>query len=279
VTRYSQLYVERGRRQPDSQRARIRLHALFASLLPADHQAKVQEDITLELGVEPVGMPAFFKECDVHDLLDAVTVIYDYLHSNDDYLSKKSSDDYNPYEAWRNEVDRIFREEHLAYRLDDGAVVRPGIDTEFEVNRASALEVLDDPRFGEARTEFKAAYRHLGDGNGKEALRMMFPAVEVVAKVLFPGAFPRFMPNEVDRHLRPRLERRYANNAPAISAGRLLLEGMKNWISAAQLYRHGQQQQEPAAPPMDFVVAHLSAGATYLRWMIELCSDQGTSPA
>jgi len=74
-------------------------------------------------------MQAFFKECDVHDLLDAVTVIYDYLHRNDDYLSKKSADDYNPYEAWRNEVDRIFREEHLAYRLDDDAVVRPGIDT------------------------------------------------------------------------------------------------------------------------------------------------------
>lgn len=74
-------------------------------------------------------MQAFFKECDVHDLLDAVTVIYDYLYRNDDYLSKKSADDYNPYEAWRNEVDRIFREEHLAYRLDDDAVVRPGIDT------------------------------------------------------------------------------------------------------------------------------------------------------
>jgi hypothetical protein len=98
---------------------------------------------------------------------------------------------------------------------------------------------------------------------------MMFPTVEVAAKVLFPGAFRRLMPNEVDKHLKPRLEQRYANNDPAISAGRLLLDGMKNWISAAQLYRHGQEQQEPAEPPTDFVIAHLSAGATYLRWMIE----------
>jgi hypothetical protein len=51
VTRYSQLYVERGRPQADSQRARIRLHALLASLLNADHLAKVQEAITLELGI------------------------------------------------------------------------------------------------------------------------------------------------------------------------------------------------------------------------------------
>jgi hypothetical protein len=49
---------------------------------------------------------------------------------------------------------------------------------------------------------------------------------------------------------------------------------MKNWINAAQLYRHGQEQQEAAEPPIDFVIAHLSAGATYLRWMIELCARE-----
>src|ERR1700736_2047978 len=69
------------------------------------------------------------------------------------------------------------------------------------------------------------------------------------------------------------LDQRYAGNQPAIAAGRLLLDGMKDWINASQLYRHGQDQQEPADPPKDFVIAHLSAGATYLRWMIELCSE------
>jgi hypothetical protein len=51
---------------------------------------------------------------------------------------------------------------------------------------------------------------------------------------------------------------------------------MKDWINAAQLYRHGQEQQEPAEPPMDLVIAHLSVGASYLRWMIQLCSEQET---
>jgi hypothetical protein len=72
---------------------------------------------------------------------------------------------------------------------------------------------------------------------------------------------------------------RYAGNQPAIDASKQLLAGMKAWINAAQPYRHGQEQQEPAEPPIDFVIAHLSAGATYLRWMIELCSDQGTGSA
>jgi hypothetical protein len=51
------------------------------------------------------------------------------------------------------------------------------------------------------------------------------------------------------------------------------LDGMKDWINAAQLYRHGQEQQEQGEPPMDFVIAHLSADATYFRRMIELCSE------
>jgi hypothetical protein len=41
------------------------------------------------------------------------------------------------------------------------------------------------------------------------------------------------MPNEVEKHLKPAIDQRYA-----IVAGRLLLDGMKNWIAAAQLYRH-----------------------------------------
>jgi hypothetical protein len=41
---------------------------------------------------------------------------------------------------------------------------------------------------------------------------------------------------------------------------------MKDWINAAQLYRHGQEPQEPAEPPMDFVIAHLSAAHDRRPW-------------
>jgi hypothetical protein len=102
---------------------------------------------------------------------------------------------------------------------------------------------------------------------------MMFPAVEVAAKVLFPTKFSALAPSEVDRYIAPSMRARYAENQPACRGGNQLLAGMKNWINAAQLYRHGQEIQEAAEPPMDFVIAHLSAGATYLRWMIELCSE------
>jgi len=206
----------------------------------------------------------FFNEIDIRDVLDAITAICSVFSAM-----------YEPHipKQWISAVDRIFQEEHLAYRVDPQGIVHPFVDAEFEVNRASALEVLGDSRFGEARTDFEAAHRHLRDGNGKEAIRMMFPAVEVAAKVLFPRKFAGLAANEVDKRIRPILDQRYAGNQPAIAAGRLLLDGMKDWINASQLYRHGQEQQEPADPPKDFVIAHLSAGATYLRWMIELCSE------
>jgi hypothetical protein len=225
----------------------------------------MEQTITVETGVVIENMEKFFFNSEVRDLLDSITVI-------NQYVSEHFGDSFS--KNWLSRVNRIFTEEHLAYRAEEEeGIVRPFVDEEFQVNRATALNALANPKFGEARSDFEAAHRHLRDGNTKEALRMMFPAVEVAARVLFPGVFARLMPNEVDKHLKPAVERRYAGNKPAVDAGRLLLDGMKAWIAAAQLYRHGQQQQEPTDPPMDFVIAHLSAGATYLRWMIEVCSE------
>jgi hypothetical protein len=244
-------------------------------MLVNQHQLGVEQLIRRELGLKIDKVPFedvpnfedFFTQCEPCDLLDSITLVYRYMKQD-----QSLADSF--HEHWATEAGRILTEENMAYRAGTDAIVHPFVDEEFEVNRASALEVLSDPRFGEARTDFEAAYRQLRDGNGKEALRMMFPAVEVAAKVLFRSAFARLMPNEVDRHLKPAIEQRYAGNEPAIAAGRLLLDGMKNWIAAAQLYRHGQEQEQPADPPTDFVIAHLSAGAIYLRWMIEFCSDR-----
>ena len=101
---------------------------------------------------------------------------------------------------------------------------------------------------------------------------MMFPAVEVAAKVLNPGTLKRLDVNEVQRYIGPRLDAKYAGNDPALSAGRQMLEAFKKWITASHFYRHGQEIEDPAEPPEDLVVVHMSAGATFLRWMVELYS-------
>ena len=193
----------------------------------------------------------------MRDVLDVITVI----HINQDIYFGQN---------WLGFVVVVMNEENMAYRVDDRGIVHPFIDVEFEANRAAALEVLASTQFGEARTDFESAFRYLRNAEGKSAIRSMFPAVEVAAKVLFPGVLSRLMPNDLDRLLKPKIQTRYAGNEPAIDAALQLLEGFKKWINASQPYRHGQEVQEPVEPPQDFLIAHMSTGAAYLRWMIEL---------
>ena len=202
----------------------------------------------------------FFENSELRDVLDAITLIYACCREKNGQIAS----------LWATHVAKAFEEENVGYRVGKDGVVHPFVDAEFDANRAAALEALSGERFGEARHEFEEAFRHLRNGEGKQAIRMMFPAVEVTAKVLYPGAFSRLMPNEVDQHIRPRLEQRYSGNQPAVDAGRQLLAAFKAWINSSQLYRHGQELHEPAEPPQEFVVVHLSSGASFLRWLIEL---------
>jgi hypothetical protein len=266
MSRYSLLYIERGKPTADSGRARRRLAAWCVQKFH-NHFYLIYNNIQAELGHDFTGatfgrgIENFFLTSGVPDLLDAITIIFNVANEVGDGRLAAS---------WIVFIGRVFEEETLAYRIGRAGVVHPFVDVEFEANRSAALASLDDPKFGEVRQDFEAAFRHLRDGGGKEAIRMMFPAVETAAKVLFPGKLSRLMPNEVDRIIE-RLRERWDTNQPARDAGVQLLGGMKTWINSSQPYRHGQEQQEPAEPPAEFVVAFLSAGAVYLRLMIELC--------
>lgn len=83
----------------------------------------------------------FFLTCNLPDLLDSFTFVFETLQGHRRELANE----------WRTFVGRALAEEHLAYRLDDNGVVHPFVDNEFEVNRSATLDVLNEPRFGEAR--------------------------------------------------------------------------------------------------------------------------------
>jgi hypothetical protein len=266
VSRYSQLYIERGDRLLDSERFRVRLGAVFLDELEENLGNvigwKIRKVQGYPLQYEKRGAAAFksfFKDAEIRDILDFVTIVFEVLEE--------------PKEWWVEFIAEILDEEHLAYRVDSNGVVHPYVDQQFQVTQRAAIEALNQGRFRQARNEFEAAFRHLRGRENIQAFRMMFPAVETAAKVLFPGKFERLTENEVERHLKPQLEARYSGNDPALKGGRQLLEGMKKWISAAHQYRHGAELSEPVKPPDGFTIAHLGAGAIYLRWMIELCTD------
>jgi hypothetical protein len=268
MSRFSHLYIERGVRETDSARARRRLASWWSesSWIHVIHR-KLQNELGYVFDPGATYQSAireFFERSTIRDLLDGITIIHETMATASATDARLLSD------PWKKFVTRVLEEENLRYRMDDAGVIHPFVDQEYEANQNAALEALNEQRFGEARGDFEAAYRHLRKGEGKAALRSMFPAVETAVKVLCPGAMARLMPNEVDRHFLPKLRQVYAGNQPAIDAGAHLLQGMKNWITAAQPYRHGQEVAEPAEPPPEFVVAFLSAGAVYLRWLIEL---------
>jgi hypothetical protein len=52
MSRYSQLYIKRGRPVSDSKRARFRLYALFADMLSSQDRRGVEQLIRRELGVK-----------------------------------------------------------------------------------------------------------------------------------------------------------------------------------------------------------------------------------
>src|SRR6516162_7934188 len=81
LSRYSQLYIERGLPASDSKRARVRLCALFSKMLSEEYQKEdIKSLIRVELGVKialdgPLDFDddfdEFFSKCEVRDLLDA----------------------------------------------------------------------------------------------------------------------------------------------------------------------------------------------------------------
>jgi hypothetical protein len=90
LPRYSQLYVERGRPAPDNERARFRLYAKFDDMISIQGRRGVEHLIRTELGVKLAqainedldyyaDFETFFTQCEIRDLLDSITLIYNYM--------------------------------------------------------------------------------------------------------------------------------------------------------------------------------------------------------
>ena len=267
--RFSFLYLERGKPVQDSERFRKRL-SMFAIKTLEDYQSRFYELTALELGVtidqksyEPY-FSAFFERSELRDLLDAITLIRHEL------VRRKRKD---LADRWVYFVERVFDEENLGYRVDDGGGVHYFIDEEFERSRVAALHCLANPKYAAVAAAFDDAHRNLDEdpADTKGAVRAVFEAMETLAKLMVEGnKISRLGPNAVERHIRPIVQGTYEDERVALDAANQLLTGLSDWINSAQLYRHGQKVKEPAEPPLGLTVAIVSSGATYLRWLVEL---------
>jgi hypothetical protein len=84
MTRYSKLYIERGKRAPDSKRARVRLCALFTGLVPSDHWYRtadaisLKQDVRIKLNPTIYAFEQFYDRSEMRDVLDSITTVFEY---------------------------------------------------------------------------------------------------------------------------------------------------------------------------------------------------------
>jgi len=103
------------------------------------------------------------------------------------------------------------------------------------------------------------------------AWRATFSAVEGLFGLMFP--YVR-LTVEIERCLRPIVERAYEGDATAQKAAQRMLAGFREWVEASHNYRHQPGAEERAQPPADVTILAISQGASLLRWLAGLDEDR-----
>lgn len=265
--RFSQVYLKQDTPIVDSQRMRNRLSAFYWDLLNKDSSDLVKA-IHMETGAKipflgtSFSLPQFFETCEIRDLLDSITIIFGYYKNGR----------INNYKApqWHNFVSRVFREENLGYRLDELGGVHFFHDEEFERNRVATISGLS--AYPSVRNAFEKAHLFLDQDtpDTASAVRAAFESIEILYKHLInAGAKERLNSHGVKNILKPKVQKKLANQPVELKATEHMLDGFCDWIDAGHMYRHGQKTDVTETPTIDFTVMFLSQGAGYLRFLLQ----------
>jgi hypothetical protein len=244
--RFSHVYMQRGEPAQDNKRMRQRLAYLVWDF--ADLDVEFGIFVPSELGIDIpysggiVDWRVLLRDCALQDVLDFVTVAYR-------YLERKKRTGIKEWEApnrWCDEVQRIFQEENVHYRVDDAGGVHFGFDAEFESNRAATIAVLQGARYRAALTAFEAGMAALAKAppDGKGAVRSTFAAAEGLFRLMFPNS-PRLTAQEAQQKLEPVLQRLHASDVVALGAAGKLLNAFRDWIDARIFIGTRQVERNP----------------------------------
>jgi hypothetical protein len=263
--RFSHVYIKRGEPAPDSERMRHRIGAQIHDFKYLTESLAWQ--IQREIGVFVPGLPQWpivLKEkMGLRDVVDLVTIAYRLLRAQRSH--------YNYPEQWLQNIQRIFEEENVSYRVDSMGGVHFHIDEEYARNQASAIAALQPSRYANALHAFEGAMDELSKvpPNGKGAIRGVFAAAESIFKLILPRV-PRLGAAELD-DLTPLLQRAHPNEGTARHSSSRMLGSLKDWVDAAHFYRHEQGKPDGVAqPPLGLAVYIVSTGASHVRWLAEL---------
>jgi hypothetical protein len=272
MSRYSQLYIDQTNPLPDSARARRRLGKLMERTTNDETTPELRNFMERELGVAvkaryPFEWVTFCEKCEIRDFLDCLSL------ANTFFVKKGQS---AGARIWQQEARRIFLEERLAYEIDEGCVVHPAVDQEFQRNRRATVAGLQQARYSNSLAAFERVSDELATQppNGKEAWRSIFGAIEGLFRLMFPSA-PQLNAGAIETHLTALIQRIHAGDAVALRAANKQTASFKDWVDSSHNYRHEQGSEEQAQPPVDLAILAISNGTSFLRWLISLDQVNG----
>jgi len=272
---FSRVYAQRDTRLSDSPRFRIRIGSFFNEALKGEtHSRELRQRFESELGVSVGGYynlhwTAFFKNAEMRDVLDAITIMYGTLTTS--YSNVTAA-------QWRRFVQRAFEEEGLLYTVDSKCGVRRAVDEEYEHNAISVVRGLHDGRLRAVSGALESALKKLEQANQdrKGAVRDVFESAETLFK-LTTDSGANLSTSSLEKHLRPIINRLYGKDPATVSAAGRMLGSFQAWTDAAHPFRHGQKTEVPIDLPEDVAVLLVSQGASFIRWLADI--DRGTTPS
>ena len=267
LDRFSQIYLFGGSQLQDSERFRVRLSGLYSQLIRTSNSSINSTVIKLihrECGVEIRDYGKYrtveklIQEGAMRDVLDAITLIHRVIAMP--YTSTASN-----VQTWIKDVNRFFREENLAYRLDEKCIVHRFVDEEFHLSTAAALQGFSSPQLHPAKEALNRGIACLTGvhQDTKGAVVAVFEACEIVAKNLVPEAqnlnarlckeklLPLCMPQGAD--------------AAEVAVETRVFAAMSEWVNAVHNYRHGQAEPNVVAPSFELAVQLVSMGCAFTR--------------
>ena len=264
---FSRNYLRPTEPVSDSAPFRSRL-AGYVNALGHDTVSAFVANLRIEIGVSlpsawPRDIDPYFANASVRELLDSITILTRTLGDPRRDMGSRQ---------WVRFVRRALGEEALQYIIDDLGGMHRRVDATFEAETQATVAVLTDPRYAAVRAGFEKAQGELlaNPPDTKDALQDLFEAAETLVKVLL-GTNQSLHAGLVKKELRSAVDRAHNHaDASARAFAGQLLEAFADWVNASHPYRHGQQTQEPFAPPFDLAVLHFSLGARYLRWLVQV---------
>lgn len=284
--RFSFTYIEKGPPKTDSKTMRYRISQLFnkEAYLPkymgksysGRNQLKATAKPIIQALQEELGVPfqtnvvsspnqnwyLYFSNLTEVKFLDSFTVVYRVLEEN------RTTEDFI------HQVNRIFREENISYKLDAAGGVHPIIDIAFNSSKESVIRGMSNSKYdlSKRRIEEIDGYITGPEPDYVQAIRSVFGSAENIFKVMFN--VPRLDKKSAVDKIGKRLQVMYDGHPTMQRSSAQVLQSFGAWVDAAHHYRHETGSSEPTQPDEALSIVLISEGMTFVRWLISI--DQVT---